>query len=106
MVMSVNPKSGPLQPTKRKEGFGNITWATPPELTVPQHRKALGLGPAGAVATAGFWIEPVHKSHNLSGGTKQHVMSNQHTAPHHKEKAISNYSDEQILHNIWSQPTR
>ena len=104
--MSVNPKSGPPQLTKRKEEFGNITWATTPELTVPQHRNVLGLGPAGAVATAGFWIEPVHKSHNLSGGTKQHVMSNQHTAPHHKEKAISNYSDEQILHNIWSQPTR
>ena len=88
MVISVNPKSGPPQPTKRKEGFGNITWATPPELTVPQHRKALGLGPAGAVATAGFWIEPVHESHNFSGGTKQHVMSNQHTAPATKRKPL------------------
>ena len=49
----VNPKSGPPQPAMQKEGFGNIARATPPELTVPQHRKALALGPAGVVATAG-----------------------------------------------------
>ena len=78
----VNPKILPPQPEYHMGHSPRAHCATAQEGTR-----------AGTCRNGGYswvWIEPVHKSHNFSGGTKQHLMSNQHTAPATKRKPLAN----------------